>query len=84
MLQEVKGEAYVSLIYNYMKNEKNKINVFEVEKFICLGTPFDYKNYLFWNKYFKLYSNYKAKLQTNGINLIPMSGKGKRFKTYGL
>ena len=66
-----------------MQNEKNKINVFEVEKFICLGTPFDYKNYLFWNKYFKLYSNYKAKLQTNGINLIPMSGKGKRFKTYG-
>ena len=83
MLQEVKGEAYVSLIYNYMQNEKNKINVFEVEKFICLGTPFDYKNYLFWNKYFKFFSNYKAKLQTNGINLIPMSGKGKRFKTYG-
>ena len=35
MLNEVKGEAYVSLIYNYMK-KKNKINIFEVEKFVCL------------------------------------------------
>ncbi len=83
MLNEVKGEAYVSLIYNYMKKEKNKINIFEVEKFVCLGTPFDYKNYLFWYKYFKSYSNYKTKLQTDGFNLIPMSGKGKRFKMFG-
>jgi len=83
MLNEVSGEAYVSLIYNYMKKEKKKINIFEVEKFICLGTPFDYKNYLFWHKYFRFNSKYQTKLKTKGFNLIPMSGRGKRFKIYG-
>ena len=83
LLSDTKGEAYVSLIYNYMKNEKLKINIYEVEKFICLGTPFDYMHYLFWYKYFKSNFFFKSKLDSNTNNLIPMSGRGDRFKKYG-
>tara|TARA_B100001123_G_C15343592_1_gene1036068 strand:+ start:6790 stop:8316 length:1527 start_codon:yes stop_codon:yes gene_type:complete len=83
MLNEIKGEAYVSLIYNYMHKEKLKSNIFEVEKFICLGTPFDYINYLFWQKYFRSNILFKTNIKSKTFNLIPMAGKGKRFKDYG-
>tara|TARA_B110000261_G_scaffold162214_1_gene205283 strand:- start:25 stop:1551 length:1527 start_codon:yes stop_codon:yes gene_type:complete len=78
-----KGEAYVSLIYNHMQKAKLKINVFEVEKFICLGTPFDYENYVFWQKYFKKNVFFKTITKSKTNNLIPISGEGKRFRDYG-
>ena len=83
LLSKIKGEAYVSLIYNYMQKSKLKTNIFEVEKFICLGTPFDYENYMFWQKYFKKNIDFKTLTKTKNNNLIPMSGRGKRFRDYG-
>ena len=40
LLKKTKRE-YVSLIFNLMKKSNLKLNIFEVEKFICLGTPLD-------------------------------------------
>jgi NDP-sugar pyrophosphorylase family protein len=66
-----------------MQKSKLKTNIFEVEKFICLGTPFDYENYMFWQKYFKKNIDFKTLTKTKNNNLIPMSGRGKRFRDYG-
>lgn len=49
----VKGEYYTSQIYNYMVEEGLKVTTFEIEKFICWGTPDDLEQYLFWSDFFK-------------------------------
>lgn len=89
-------EAYVSLLYNPIVQKGLTVRVPQVDKFICWGTPEDLDQYLFWQKYFK-YSSKKFKQQLmnneennfinnqipNSINLIPMAGKGSRFKKDG-
>ena len=45
---------YVSLPYLFLLNEKKKILNFEVNKFISLGTPKDYNEYINWQNFFKL------------------------------
>ena len=47
-------EIYVSLPYLFLLNEKKKILNFEVNKFISLGTPKDYNEYIDWQNFFKL------------------------------
>ena len=48
----VGGEFYASLIYPPMTRDGKKVCVFEVEKFICWGTPKDLEEYMFWSEYF--------------------------------
>jgi NDP-sugar pyrophosphorylase family protein len=77
-------EGYVSLLFNPMAHDGLKILVNYVSKFICLGTPEDLEQYLFWSKYF----NHKQdvsfiKKSSKQTNLIPMAGKGSRFRQYG-
>ena len=49
---KVGNEYYPSVLYNVMREHGKKILVFEVEKFICLGTPEDYEQYRFWRAVF--------------------------------
>ncbi len=46
-------EFYPSLIYNLMQADGLKSLIFEVEKFICLGSPKDYQEHQYWFNYFK-------------------------------
>ena len=46
------GEFYPSLLYNLMQQDDLKSLVYEVKKFICLGTPEDYLQYQYWYRYF--------------------------------
>ena len=48
-------EYYPSLIYNLMQQAGLRSLVYEVEKFICLGTPQDYREYQFWEGLLKNY-----------------------------
>lgn len=48
----VGSECYVSLIYNLMVADGLRIGVFEVDRFVCWGTPEDLHEYLFWSDYF--------------------------------
>jgi NDP-sugar pyrophosphorylase family protein len=78
-------EAYVSLLYNKMVEDGMLISIHEADKFICLGTPDDYEQYQFWYNY----SIKKDKPSTKQVHvkkrigLIPMAGKGSRFREYG-
>lgn len=46
-------ETYVSLPYLYLLKDNKKILNFEVENFISLGTPRDYKKFISWKNYFR-------------------------------
>ncbi len=50
--EKVASEYYCSLIYNYLVRDGKRVNLFEVDKFICWGTPQDLEEYLFWSEYF--------------------------------
>lgn len=79
-------EGYVSLLSNLLVREGYKIKITSVDKFICWGTPEDLSLYQFWSLYF-LKNQYKEiskssseQIQKSQINLVPMAGRGSRFK----
>jgi NDP-sugar pyrophosphorylase family protein len=78
-------EAYVSLLFNNMVEDGLSVVVHEANKFICLGTPDDYEQYQFWWNYFT--AEQKPLLNNDNnvkkVGLIPMAGKGSRFREYG-
>lgn len=82
-------EAYTSLLYNPMKASGRRIGVFDVERFLCLGTPEDVEQYQFWFDYFEVHQPQLKALKEktgdlkNGVNLVPMAGKGSRFQKDG-
>ena len=46
-------EIYVSLPYIYLLSEKANILNFEVDRFVSLGTPKDYEEFIHWLNFFK-------------------------------
>ncbi len=54
---KVGAEYYCSLLYNPMVADGKKIALFEVQKFICLGTPEDLHEYRFWSEYYANHAN---------------------------
>ena len=46
-------EIYASLPYIYLLNENSSILNFEVERFVSLGTPKDYEEFIYWLNFFK-------------------------------
>lgn len=79
--QMINDEYYVSMVYNLLVNDNFKINIFEIEKMLQWGTPYDLEIYNKWSKYFKniceKQNNYEDKYNTTLI--LPMAGAGSRF-----
>jgi NDP-sugar pyrophosphorylase family protein len=78
-------EAYTSLHYNHMVGDGLNVKIFQVKNFICWGTPADLKQYYFWSDYFNRAQISVLKIPdiNSQVNLIPMAGKGSRFREYG-
>jgi len=79
-------EGYVSLLTNILVNQGCKIKITRIDKFICWGTPEDVSHYHFWSLYF-LKNQFKKMSElsdehhhTSQINVVPMAGKGTRYK----
>jgi NDP-sugar pyrophosphorylase family protein len=51
--ESVASEYYVSLLYNRMIQDHMIVGVYEVDKFICWGTPKDVQEYQFWSTFFR-------------------------------
>ena len=49
----VGGEYYASLIYNPMVEDGLRVITFDIDKYICWGTPEDVEEYVFWSDFFK-------------------------------
>lgn len=78
-------EGYVSLLSNLMIADQLRIKITSVEHFICWGTPEDLEQYVFWAHYFSKPAerdDEQCRLRDQ-INLVPMGGKGSRFRAYG-
>lgn len=47
------GEFYVDNVLQPLIKKGYNVKVFEVDYYLCWGTPNDYKTYLYWDEYFK-------------------------------
>jgi choline kinase len=83
--ENINGEYYVSLAYNKMIKDGLRVGVFEIEKMLQWGTPYDLENYVSWGNYFKTYDSQKdrPKNPKGTTTILPMSGAGSRFVSSG-
>ncbi len=60
------GEFYVDDVINQNIKDGLNVKVFQVENYICWGTPDDYETYLYWQRFFDKceWHNYKIKNDT--------------------
>ena len=49
----INGEFYVDEVINFCIKSGLKVKVFEVDKYICWGTPRDLETYNYWSGYFQ-------------------------------
>ena len=52
--RRVNNEFYVDECINELIEEGLKVKVFEIDKYICWGTPNDLKTYMYWQNFHKL------------------------------
>ncbi len=82
----INGEFYMSLPFALMARDGLRVMNYEVEKFICLGTPRDYELYKFWSE---LFLDYSPNLITfdnvnlNVTNIFPLASGERAFKDIG-
>lgn len=81
----INDEYFVSLVYNLLVKNGLKVSVFEVDKYVMLGTPHDVETYNNWSKYFSFISKPFIPKDTNitPTMIIPMAGNGQRFINEG-
>lgn len=81
----LKGEYYVSLIYNLLVEDGLKVSIYNIQHMLQWGTPQDVEEYNSWSKYFTDAVNEKEKkaAKNNSITLIPLAGRGSRFAKEG-
>lgn len=81
----LKGEYYVSLIYNLLVEDGLKVSIYDVQHMLQWGTPQDVEEYNIWSKYFRNVISEKEKLPalSDSITLIPLAGRGSRFAKVG-
>ena len=76
-------ESYTSLCMNIAIKKNYKVFCEEVNKFICLGTPKDYEEYLYWEKIYREYNHKQLKNFTHENHIITAAGRGNRFINEG-
>ena len=74
----IKKEFYLLTLINFLIKNKIKISNFEIKKFVHLGFPEQYEDFLKWNKRIK-YTIIKP-LSTPKNSIMLMCGKGKRVR----
>lgn len=81
----LKGEYYVSLIYNLLVADNLKVSIYEIQHMLQWGTPGDVEEYNTWSKYFRHAIEEKDKPApiADSITLIPLAGRGSRFANAG-
>lgn len=80
----LKGEYYVSLVYKMLLKDGQKVKIFEIDKMLQWGTPYDLEIYKGWSNCF---ANLKKKQNTapeqDFTLILPMAGHGSRFSEEG-
>jgi len=63
------NEFYVDDVINQNIKMGLKVKVFEVEHYICWGTPDDYETYNYWKTFFNKYNNHNYKIHKDISNI---------------
>ncbi len=50
--RRINGEFYVDSVIEMLLEHKQRVKIFDVEHYICLGTPNDVRSFEFWATYF--------------------------------
>ncbi len=81
----LKGEYYVSLVYNLLKKDGLNISIYEIQHMLQWGTPEDVEEFNAWNKYFHNAVNqiHAPAPKPGSTTLIPLAGRGSRFVNEG-
>ncbi|MDA8100693.1 MAG: NTP transferase domain-containing protein [Nitrospiraceae bacterium] len=81
----VKGEYYVSMVYNLLVADKLTVSIYEIQHMLQWGTPRDLEEYQAWSDYFRRIIGPlpDGAARRNSILLIPLAGKGERFRREG-
>jgi len=78
----INGEYYISLVYNLLIADGFRIGVFEIEKMLQWGTPYDLEIYNSWSNYFSniIKPQKEIKHPPNTTLILPLAGRGSRFQ----
>ena len=81
----LKGEFYVSMVYNLLINDNLKVSIYEIQHMLQWGTPNDLLEYKVWSNYFTSLvsldkNEFVDKLCTT---VVPLAGLGSRFSKEG-
>lgn len=81
----IKGEYYVSLVYNLLLSDGLKTSIYEIQHMLQWGTPQDVEEYNRWSSYFEevIQGNEKYSIEKDTTNMIPLAGAGNRFSKEG-
>lgn len=81
----VNGEYYISMVYNLLIQDGLKVGVYEINKMLQWGTPYDLEVYKGWLSYFNNLKNWESKsiCPKNTTLILPMAGRGSRFSELG-
>ena len=80
----LKGEYYVSMIYNLMVQDGLKVSIYEIQHMQQWGTPGELEEYVEWSEYFTSLTKPKENNKVyDAIKLIPLAGRGQRFQDAG-
>lgn len=82
--ETVNGEFYVSMVYNHMIRDGLKVGVFEIQKMLQWGTPYDKFCFDEWEDCFNAPRlNQWISCPPNTTLILPMAGRGSRFEMEG-
>jgi NDP-sugar pyrophosphorylase family protein len=71
-------------VYNLLVRDGLKVGIFEIEKMLQWGTPYDLEIYKSWSRYFGTEMDDTEARNPFGTTLIlPMAGRGSRFSQKG-
>ena len=74
----IKNEIYIIDLLKFLIKKKIEINYFNINKFVHLGLPNQYENFLFWQKIIN--GKNKNNINLKSLNVMLMGGKGMRVK----
>lgn len=77
------GEYYMSLVYNLMIHDGQKVLVYPIQKMLQWGTPADLEIYKMWSDHFRKAVKGQKRAKSNATLLLPMAGAGSRFRMEG-
>jgi hypothetical protein len=78
LLKNLKKELYIINLIEFLIKNQIKINHYKIDKFVHLGDPVQYENFLAWRKILDF--DFEKYYKLSGSNVMLMSGKGERVK----